>query len=117
MDVLAWITGVILILGFAAAGLAKILRQSAMVQAAGHFGFPVPLFQLIGVAEVAGAIGVLIGLLGVEWLGIVAAAGLVIVGLGAVFFHLRAGDPPPAYAPAGLLTVVAILYIIALASR
>lgn len=118
MGVLAWITGVLLILGFALAGVSKVTKQARMVDAAGHMGLSVQQFQMIGGLEIAGAVGVLIGLVSedLRGLGVAGAIGLALVGIGAVVFHVRAGDEPPAFAPAGVLTIVAILAVIGLAA-
>ncbi|MEM8746692.1 MAG: DoxX family protein [Actinomycetota bacterium] len=117
MGVLAWITGVLLIVGFGLAGVSKVTKQQQMVDAAGHMGMSVQQFQMIGGLEIAGAVGVLIGLVSedLRGLGIAAAIGLALVGIGAVVFHVRAGDKPPAFAPAAVLTIVAVLAVVGLA--
>lgn len=118
MDVVAWITGIILIAGFGMAGLAKITGQPMLMEAATHLGFTANHFKLIGAAEVAGAAGVLVGLLSedLEWLGALAALGLAAMGLGAFFFHRKAGDGPKDSGPALVLAAVAVVHVIALAS-
>ncbi len=49
-----------------------------------------------------------------EWLGVLAAVGIVATMAGAVFYHRRAGDEPKESVPAAVLLVVAVIYIIAL---
>ena len=117
MTALAWITGILLLAGFGMAGMAKITKQQMLVESAEHLGFSISQYQLIGAAEVAGAVGVLVGLLvdDLSVLGLLAAVGLVLVGLGALFFHNRAGDAVKDMAPVAILSVVAILHIIAVA--
>lgn len=117
MTALAWITGFLLLIGFGMAGQMKVMKQQMALDVAEHLGFSPSQYQLIGVAEMAGAIGVLIGLLvdSLSWLGVLAAIGLTVVGLGAIFFHVRAKDSVKDMAPAAMLTVVAILHIIAAA--
>ncbi len=117
MTALAWVTGILLLIGFGMAGMAKITKQQMVIDGAEHLGFTVSQYQLIGAAEVAGAIGVLIGLLvdDLSWLGLLAAIGLILVGLGALFFHTRAKDAVKDMAPAAMLTVVAVLHVIAVA--
>lgn len=44
----------------------------------------------LGAAKLAGAVGLVVGLLGLPWLGIAAAVGLVLFFVGAVVTHLRA---------------------------
>lgn len=50
-------------------------------------------WRFIGVLEIAGAAGAAIGL-AVRELGVAATACLVVLSLGAIASHLRAGDPP-----------------------
>ena len=62
-----------------------------MRPSAAHFGIPCPSYRLIGVAELAAAAGVVIGL---WWhpLGVAAAAGMALLLLGALITHRRAED-------------------------
>src|SRR6266545_7643707 len=61
----------------------KLTGQPRMRQSAAHFGIPWPRYRLIGVAELAAAAGILIGL---WWhpLGLAAAAGMALLLLGAI---------------------------------
>jgi hypothetical protein len=45
----------------------------------------------LGAVKAAGAAGLLLGLLGVPWIGVLAAGGLVLFFIGAVAVHVRAG--------------------------
>jgi hypothetical protein len=54
-------------------------------------GVPRSWLPALGAAKLAGAGGLVIGLVGVPALGIAAAAGLVLFFIGAVVTHLRAG--------------------------
>ncbi len=114
MSILTVISGIIVVLAFLAAGLAKITKQGQMVEAADRLAFSTTQFQLIGVAESAGALGVLAGLLSNDFdaLGIAAATGLVLVGFGATASHLKAGDDPKDAAGGAVLAVLAIVHII-----
>jgi uncharacterized membrane protein YphA (DoxX/SURF4 family) len=82
-----------------------------MVEAAEHLNFSVPQYQLIGVAELAGAAGLIIGL---WWapLGIAAAVGLVLTMIGAVYFHNKHHDPTAAWIPSASLGVLALLEVV-----
>ncbi len=51
------------------------------------------LYRMTGALEVLAALGLVAGLV-VLPLGIAAAAGLTVLMLGAIAYHLRAGDPP-----------------------
>ena len=72
-----------------------------MRESAAHFGIPWPRYRLIGVAELAAAAGVLIGL---WWhpLGLAAAAGMALLLLGAMITHRKAADSAQEVAPAVL---------------
>lgn len=118
MNIVAIVTGIALALAFLAAGLAKVTQQNQMVQTAERLGFSATQFQLIGAAEIAGAAGVLAGVVSddLDPLGIVAAAGLALVGVGAFVTHLKAGDPPKGAARSLVLALVAVLHIVATAA-
>lgn len=73
--------------GIAAADFARarfVLANSAQV------GVPLSWLPVLATLKSAGAIGLLLGLLGVRAIGIAAAAGLALFFIGAVTAHLRA---------------------------
>jgi uncharacterized membrane protein YphA (DoxX/SURF4 family) len=111
MFVVATVLAVLLAVVFTGAGLSKITRQKQMVEAADHLGFTIQQYQLIGAAEVAGAVGLVIGL---WWapLGVAAAIGLLITMIGAVYFHLTHRDPVSLFGPSAVLGVLALLEIV-----
>ena len=119
MDVIAWVTGLLLAVGFGMAGMAKVTSQPALMVAATLLGFTPNQFRLIGALEIAGAIGVMLGLLADdrEWLGLLAAAGLMVTGVGAFYFHSKAEHEPRDSLPSLVLAFVALVFIGALASR
>ena len=88
----------------------KLLGQPKMRQSAEHFGIPWPRYRLIGVAELAAAAGILIGL---WWhpLGLAAAAGMALLLLGALITHRRAADGGKEMAPALLALAITIAYL------
>jgi uncharacterized membrane protein YphA (DoxX/SURF4 family) len=88
----------------------KLTGQPKMRQSAAHFGIPWPRYRLIGVAELAAAAGVLIGL---WWhpLGVAAAAGLALLLLGALITHRRAADHGKEMAPALLGLALTLAYL------
>ena len=94
----------------------KLSGQPRMRQSAARFGIPWPRYRLIGVAELAAAAGVLVGL---WWhpLGVAAAAGMALLLLGALTAHRRAADSGKEIAPALAALAITIGYLaIALAS-
>ena len=98
---------------FAALGAAKILAVPPMQAAAGHAGLSVDTYRRIGVLEVAGAAGVLIGLV-YPLIGGLASVGLLMLLAGAVVTHLRNHDRPRQVAPAVVCVVLVAGYLTAL---
>ena len=89
------------------------LRENEQVLSSIHGTVGVPERQLPVLAglEIAGAIGILIGLW-LEPLGIAAAIGLVAYFIGALIGHLRVGDTKGAAAPVvPLVLAVAVLVL------
>jgi hypothetical protein len=118
--VVAVILSLILAVASLAAGIPKVRLQGSVPKALQeHLGVSAGLTRLIGLAEVAAAAGLVIGIF---WqpLGIAAAAGLVVLHIGAVGYHARAGDyaDPKARGPAMapiVLGLVAAATIVTLA--
>ncbi len=110
MGTLLWIVQGLLAVAFAGAGLMKLIKshEAAKVEMAWIDDFPGGFFKFIGAAELAGAFGmVLPGLTGIApILTPVAAAGLVVIMLGAAVTHLRHSETPMAI-PALILGLLA----------
>jgi DoxX-like family len=82
------LTTAIITAGIAVADLVPagfVLANSAEV------GVPRSWLPALGAVKLAGAVGLVVGLLALPALGIAAAAGLVLFFVGAVITHLRAG--------------------------
>jgi hypothetical protein len=75
---------------------------------AAKFGIPLPYYRAFGAVEVLGGIGLLVGLVH-RPVGAATAAILAILGLGAVYVHVRAGEPPIKVALAALIAAAAML--------
>ncbi len=114
MGVLEWVTAIALVIGIGMAGVTKLMANAMSVEMAKKLDYE-NLMKPIGGAEVLGAIGVLIGAISsdFEWVGVLAGLGIIAMMVGAVIYHMRANDQKGA-APAVVLGVVALLYIIAL---
>jgi uncharacterized membrane protein len=99
-----WITQGLLALLFLFAGITKFVMPVEQMNAQSPVKLPGALLHFIGVCEVLGALGlVLPGLLGIQpGLTALAAAGLVIIMLGAVVLSLMAGTFMPALFPLGV---------------
>jgi len=79
---------------------------------AAKFGIPLPYYRAFGAVEIAGGIGLLIGLAH-RPVGTAAAVILAILGLGAVYVHVRAGEPPAKVGLAALTTAATVLLVAA----
>lgn len=90
---------------FAAFGGAKLVAVPSMRARAAHVGFGVAAYRRIGALEVAGAAGLLLR----AWLplvGVLAAAGLLLLMAGAVVTHVRAKDEIKDVVPALVLAML-----------
>jgi uncharacterized membrane protein YphA (DoxX/SURF4 family) len=89
---------------------AKLLSHPKMRHSAARFGIPWPRYQLIGVAELAAAAGVLIGL---WWhpLGVAAATGMALLLVGALITHRRAADGGKEMAPTLIALALSLAYL------
>lgn len=88
---------------------AKFTRPPRMVEQMSTLELPFTLLPFLGVAQIAGAAGLVIG---VWWgpLGVAAATCLTLYFIGAVAAHVRVGDIAGT-APAATLAVVAAVLI------
>jgi uncharacterized membrane protein YphA (DoxX/SURF4 family) len=93
---------ILLALVFGAGGAALLAGAQPFAGNMDRLGVPDPVRVLVGVAEIAAAGGLLLGL-AVTPLSVAAAAGLVTLMVGALLFHARAKDPVKEYAPAVVL--------------
>jgi uncharacterized membrane protein YphA (DoxX/SURF4 family) len=102
-----------LLSAMAVASAVMKLRKAEQVISTIHgtVGVPMRFLPALAALEIAGALGILLGL-AVEPLGIAAATGLVLYFLGAVIGHLRVGDSKGAGQPVlPLLLSVAVLVL------
>ncbi len=84
--ILMWTLSVLLAALLLFTGMTK-LTGTKLVEASLHFGYPVWFFYLIGIIEVIGAICLLIPRVATE-----VGSFLILIMLGALISHLRAGD-------------------------
>lgn len=97
---------------FTAAGCAKVTDQPVMLKARDHLGLGPELYRAVGMVELVGAIGVLLGLFSVfNLVGIVSAVGLATLMLGAVIVHLKARDAGRELLPALSMAGLSSLYL------
>ncbi|MEU4342395.1 DoxX family protein [Nocardia sp. NPDC023852] len=76
-----------------------------------RFGFSHTIYRGIGLLEILGGAGLLIGatLTAFWWIGVAAAVGLIALTVGALATHLRVGDPLAKAAGAPLFGIVAAI--------
>jgi hypothetical protein len=101
----------ILVVAFAALGSAKLAAVPAMRTKAEHVGFSVSAYRRIGLLEVLSVVGLLVGAF-VPAIGALAAAGLLVLLGGAIVAHLRNGDGLREIAPAVVLGLVALSFLL-----
>jgi hypothetical protein len=114
MSALTIILGILLGAGFAMAGGTKLAGHPRMLESRDRLGLSEGLFKIIGGLEVAGAAGVLLGLVSdLAVIGILAAVGLIAMTIGAASYHQKVDDAFQQWAPAVVMGSMAIFYIIA----
>ena len=106
MDILLWVLRILLALAFLAAGATKLTQPKEKLRERMGWvdDFSANLVKAIGAAEVIGAVGLLI-----PSLTSIAAAGLVVIMVGAVVTHLRRKETGMVFPPLVLLTLSAAL--------
>ena len=84
-------TVLLAVISVSSASLKLRKAEQAVTVIGGTGGVPLTYFPVLAALEIAGAAGILLGL-GLERLGVLAAAGLVAYFVGALGGHLRVGD-------------------------
>jgi len=96
MLVAYWIVAALLAAFYLYSGALKTVRSKEKLAPQMEWVDSMPLVavRLIGIAEILGAVGLIVPpLTGVQpWLALPAAAGLALVQIGAIVVHLRRGD-------------------------
>jgi DoxX-like family len=73
-----------------AVGLADLARAGFVLANSAQVGVPRTWLPALGTLKIAGAVGLVLGLLGVRVVGVAAAIGLTAFFVGAIVVHLRA---------------------------
>ncbi|MGX6601903.1 DoxX family protein [Micromonosporaceae bacterium Da 78-11] len=109
------VIAIVLGLGLAASGSAKIRKDERVTTSLTSVGVPLPWFVPLALLEIAGTVGLLVG---IWWrpLGIAAAIGVILYFLGALFFHVRAKDFKGMPMPAVLLVLAVLALVFGLAT-
>ena len=110
MFIAAVVVSSLLAVGLIGSGRAKLVKEPAVTANMAKVGVPEHRLWPLAVLEIAGAVGLLIGL--VWWpLGVAAAIGVVLYFVGALSFHARARDTSVALPLAFLLMAVTALVL------
>lgn len=114
MNTALWTIAAILAAAFITTGGMKLTRSRSDLAAAGMDwvdSFSDSQIKAIGLAELAGGIGVVLpALVDIGPILVpIAATGLAITMVGAAAFHIRRNDPPARLAPSILLGILAVL--------
>jgi hypothetical protein len=104
---------ILLALVFALFGVAKLAALPAMRVASAHLGYTADQYRVIGVLELAGALGVVVGVQ-VAGIGVAAAVGLVLLMLGAAGAHVKNHDAASRVVVPLVVAGIAAAYLISL---
>ena len=105
------ILAALLVIAFTVLGTAKLAAVPAMRARAEHVGFSVAAYRRIGLLEILAVLGLLVGAF-IPVIGALAAAGLLVLLGGALVTHLRNGDGPREVAPAVVLGLATLGYLL-----
>jgi uncharacterized membrane protein YphA (DoxX/SURF4 family) len=96
VNIAFWVVQILLALAFLAAGFPKATQPIPALAKRITWAkdIPTPLVRFIGVAEILGALGLILpALTGIlPWLTVAAAIGLAIMMVAAIIFHLMRGE-------------------------
>ena len=107
MTILTIIVTILVALFFLAAAWVKFGGEAHSMRTRDRLGIRPDRYRLIGVAEVAGAVGALAGL-AIPRLGIAALAGLVVVALAACAAQIKLRNPPAEARPAAVALLLSV---------
>jgi uncharacterized membrane protein YphA (DoxX/SURF4 family) len=107
----ATVLSILLALLMVATGVPKVLNSATARKNAAHLAISTALSRLIGVAEVAAAIGLTAGMF-IRPMATVTAAAVVFLMVGAAIYHRRARDPATAMAPAVITAAAAAAVVV-----
>jgi len=105
------VVSILLALEMATIGAPKVLQISAVRDSAEHLGVSVALDRMIGTAQVAAAVGLLLGI-AFPTLSVVTGAAVCLLMCGAVRYHIKAQDKIMAMLPAVVTAAVAVVIVV-----
>lgn len=110
------VASALLAVEMAATGIPKALQLNAVRASAEHLGVSLSLDRMIGLAEIAAAVGLLTGL-ALPALSIVTGAAVLLLMCGAVSYHLKARDNITAMLPAVVTAALSVAVVLLAASQ
>ena len=115
MYVVTVVVSALLAAALVGSGAAKLAGNAGVQEGMARVHFPLDKLWLLAVAELAGAVGLLVGL---SWwpIGVAAAIGVILYFVGALVFHVRARDMALAAPAVFLVLAVAALVLRAVTS-
>lgn len=111
MSTAASVVTVLVAVLFTFTGSIKLLKVRQSLEIRDHLGTAPGVWSAIGAAELAGVAGVLVGFAYLP-LGVAAAVGLAVLGLGALASHVRARDGVAEFVAAGLAVGLPVLALV-----
>jgi len=105
------VVSILLALEMAVIGAPKVVQLSAVRSGAEHLGVSGALDRTIGVAQMAAAAGLLLGI-AFPALSVVTGAAVCLLMCGAVGYHIKAHDRIMAMLPAVVTAAVAIVIVV-----
>jgi uncharacterized membrane protein YphA (DoxX/SURF4 family) len=109
MFIVAAVISALLAFAVIASALGKLTKHPKIVGNLAALGVPADWLPRLAIAEIAGGIGLLVGL-AVPAIGVAAAIGLIIYFVGAVITHVRARDKE--IAGAAILGAIAVAALV-----
>lgn len=107
MHIALIVLSVVLVLVLLGSAGAKLAKTNQIMEQMSTVGVPPKVLPLLAAAEIAGAVGLIVGFF--WWpIGVAAAVGVVLYFVGAVIAHLRVKDVKNV-APAAVLGVLAVV--------
>ena len=98
-------------------GVAALVHFKPILPGMAKAGVPESWLTVLGILKTAGAVGLLLGLMGVPLIGTAAAIGLILFFMGAIITHLRARDYSQQFGLAiGFLLLAVATLVLSLAS-
>jgi hypothetical protein len=91
MSIVYVVVTILTVAAIAGVAVADLAHAGFVLDNSAEVGLSSAWLPLLAALKGAGAAGLLIGLLGVQLVGVLAASGLVVFFIGAVIVHIRAG--------------------------